>query len=227
MPINRAILQELIAHVCGHRMSEACARHILDSIPTSAHPTLGFSEYHLYYTWVSTRHPENVFLDHNKKLIRTSKQVWTTKSCSTALSSQYASDVFMVVLEQKTDYSLRNREAPAATATEHDLHGDNHPPVSIRFASNPLESTSEAGMELTFDMRGLLPGFTYGIIVQEINDVGKPAGQTSNTILQSTREGRDLDPFFSEKTKKLNLLERSRHGMLRQLATAVRPVCPW
>ena len=51
------------------------------------------------------------------------------------------------------------------------LHGDNHPPVSIRFASNPLKSTSEEGMELTFDMRGLLPGFTYIIIVQEINAI--------------------------------------------------------
>ena len=93
-------------------MTEACARHILDSIPTSANPTLGFSEYHLYYTWVSTRHPENVFLDHNKKLTRTGKQVWTTSSCSTALSLKYASDVFMVVLEQSADYSRKALEPP-------------------------------------------------------------------------------------------------------------------
>ena len=43
----------------------------------------------------------------------------------------------------------------------------------------------------------------------------------------STREGRHLEPYFSKKTKKIVLLERNRHGMLRQLATAVRPVCRW
>ena len=35
---------------------------------------------------------------------------------------------------------------------------------------------------------------------------------------ESTREGRVLGPYFSKKTKKIVLLERNRHGMLRQLA---------
>ena len=55
-----------------------------------------------------------------------------------------------------------NACAPACAAEDHEeLHGVNHPPVSIQLASDPLKLTRVGEMELTFHLRGLLPGFTY------------------------------------------------------------------
>lgn len=120
MPVDSVMLQELLVHVCGARTHEVCARHILDSIPPAAHPALGFSEYHLFYTWVSSRHHARVLLDSEKKLTRTGKKVWTSDSCMRALAATHGTNVFMLVLEQKTDYVIRKRSAsgPAAATVQ-------------------------------------------------------------------------------------------------------------
>lgn len=104
MPINQTFLRGMITHICAYRQTEACSRHILDSIPKDAHPSFGISEYHLYYTWTFLQYQKHVLLDHEKKLSRTGKQVWTDKTCSKVLSAEYASDIFMVVLEQQASY---------------------------------------------------------------------------------------------------------------------------
>ena len=55
---------------------------------------------------------------------------------------------------------------PACAAENHEeLHGVNHPPVSIQLAGDPLKLTRVGEMELTFHLRGLLPGFTYNTVI--------------------------------------------------------------
>ena len=51
-----------------------------------------------------------------------------------------------------------------------DPHGNHHPAVSIRFDSKPLVLLPTVGtMELTFQLLGTVPGFTYKVAVQEID----------------------------------------------------------
>lgn len=133
MPIQRPILESLVAHICSDLVSEDCARQILDSIPSTASPLVGFSEYHLYYTWFATHHPERVLLDHEKRLTRTSKRNWTEAQCVQALDKPFSANIFMVVLEQ------RSPEKP--TASEAANKGD----IKTIWQSNtPFPSTNSS-----------------------------------------------------------------------------------
>ena len=66
---------------------------------------------------------------------------------------------------------------PLATATSwtasiilpNDLHGEHHPPVVIRFGAGPLVSRGQGRMELRFRLVGVLIGFNYRIVVQEVD----------------------------------------------------------
>ena len=88
---------------------------------------------------------------------------------------------------------------PAATSGDngtggsgyHALHGVNHPLVSIQLGRNPLVATGartgelggvvDTSVELTFDLIGLLPGFTYDVLVHELDQTGK--WRTSHPIV--------------------------------------------
>ena len=61
--------------------------------------------------------------------------------------------------------------APPASK-EDSLHGPNHPDVSIMAGSEPLQRVSASEMELTFTLRGAVPGFSYKILVQEYGPEG-------------------------------------------------------
>ena len=66
----------------------------------------------------------------------------------------------------------------------HPLHGVNHPSVSIQIGRNPLVATGagkDTSVELTFDLIGLLPGFTYDVLVHELDQNGK--WRTSHPIV--------------------------------------------
>ena len=42
--------------------------------------------------------------------------------------------------------------------------------VTIHLGSNPLKAGRAGVVELTFHLRGLLPGFTYNLLVNEFDD---------------------------------------------------------
>eukprot|EP00450_Noctiluca_scintillans_P039249 CAMPEP_0194479222 /NCGR_PEP_ID=MMETSP0253-20130528/2410_1 /TAXON_ID=2966 /ORGANISM="Noctiluca scintillans" /LENGTH=357 /DNA_ID=CAMNT_0039318407 /DNA_START=12 /DNA_END=1085 /DNA_ORIENTATION=+ len=101
MPIEQPILHALVVHMCQNLVREACARHILDSIPPDASPKYALSEYLLYYTWVAAHHAHLVFTDTKSTFFRTrasKKMSGTAKDCAIA-DRQYPTNVFMVVLE--------------------------------------------------------------------------------------------------------------------------------
>ena len=67
--------------------------------------------------------------------------------------------------------TLQTAEGAAEDAVHlTDPHGNYHPAVSIRFDSKPLVLLPTVGtMELTFQLLGTVPGFTYKVAVQEID----------------------------------------------------------
>lgn len=105
MLFDREILNALMVHLCGTSRKESCANIIIDNIPERANSRLGFSEYHLYYTWFSSKEPELVFMDPKIKFERTDpikKRSGTQKDC-TLVEQKYAENVYMMVLETKSE----------------------------------------------------------------------------------------------------------------------------
>ena len=159
MAIERSALESLITHVCHDLLSEDCARHILDSIPNTASPLLGLSEYHLYYEWFASRHPERVLIDHKKRLHRTKKKDWTEAQCVQTVSATYPSDVFMVVLEQ-----LRPKEESKYESAPH-FSEQQRPQVTtlpknstnILIQAGPPVTAASAGGSNIFKTRASVP----------------------------------------------------------------------
>jgi len=57
--------------------------------------------------------------------------------------------------------------ALASKEDSESLHGPDHPAVSITAGREPLQHVSASEMELTFNLWGAVPGFSYKILVQE------------------------------------------------------------
>ena len=62
----------------------------------------------------------------------------------------------------------------------HHLHGDKHPPVSIRLGSSPLVYKGSPGeMELRLHVDGVLPQNQYHVAVQETCENGSIGQQST------------------------------------------------
>ena len=110
MLIDREILDAMMVHLCGTVRKESCANIIIDNIPKHANPILGFSEYHLYYTWFISKEPNRVFIDPQIKFLRTdpvNKGRGTQKDC-VLVDKKYAENVYMMVLETKSEQVKKN-----------------------------------------------------------------------------------------------------------------------
>ena len=61
-------------------------------------------------------------------------------------------------------------DGPAAANCHQDpgLHGENHPPVFVGFASEPLARSGRGRMELRFSVLGAVPGFRYRIMADNV-----------------------------------------------------------
>jgi hypothetical protein len=86
---------------------------------------------------------------------------------------------------------------------EHDQHGDKHPPVTIAFGTEPLVSTRAGEMILRFHLRGVVVGFRYRIIVQEIH-VGTAQVDQQESLVHCVD---DDSPASSEVTVELSLYD--------------------
>ena len=94
-----------------------------------------------------------------------------------------------------------NACGPACAAENHEeLHGVNHPPVSIQLASDPLKLTRVGEMELTFHLRGLLPGFTY-----LCNTVVHASHQRSDFTVVSMHHNTSSNDFMSDRQLTMGL----------------------
>ena len=71
-----------------------------------------------------------------------------------------------------------------------DMHGVNHPLVSIHLDGDPLQLSDDGLTELTFSfsVRGLLPGFTYNTVVHECDENGVPGRQSNHTVVSMDRD---------------------------------------
>ena len=73
-----------------------------------------------------------------------------------------------------------------------DMHGVNHPLVSIHLDGDPLklQLSDDGQTELTFSfsVRGLLPGFTYNTVVHECDENGVPGRQSNHTVVSMDRD---------------------------------------
>ena len=90
----------------------------------------------------------------------------------------------------------------AKFSPHHPLHGVNHPLVSIQIGRNPLVATGagkDMSVELTFDLIGLLPGFTYDVLVHELDQNGK--WRTSHPIVVTVVVSMDDDGRTGEGTR--------------------------
>ena len=77
---------------------------------------------------------------------------------------------------------------PLCLAENHGLNGVKHPLVSIELESNPLKLTHDGEIELTFHLRGLLPGFRYSTEVHECDENGPPGRQSNHTVVSMDRD---------------------------------------
>ena len=86
-----------------------------------------------------------------------------------------------------------------------ELHGDNHPPVTIVFGSSPLVSECVGEMDLSFHVRGAVVGFRYRIVVQELD------AQATKVIQQEERSFSPIDDTSANKaTVELRIIDIKR-----------------
>jgi len=97
----------------------------------------------------------------------------------------------------------RKTEEGRHTEKEHEHHGDKHPPVTIAFGTEPLVSTRAGEMILRFHLRGVVVGFRYRIIVQEMRGGTAQVDQQESLVHCVD----DDSPASSEVTVELSLYD--------------------
>ena len=77
----------------------------------------------------------------------------------------------VVALLQCTESRIipeQQQQSSPANCCDPDIHGDNHPPVSVHFDSEPLEHIAVGRIRLRFSVVGAVPGFKYKIMVDNL-----------------------------------------------------------
>jgi hypothetical protein len=111
-------------------------------------------------------------LSEEEALVARKDATFPLITCEHALTTDNVKGAFsstpLVSEARMQEEKERKTEEGRHTENEHEHHGEKHPPVTLAFGTEPLVSTRAREMILRFHLRGVVVGFRYRIIVQEM-----------------------------------------------------------